>query len=129
MRWSDLKVKTKLTVLVTMTCAALVLVSVLGIYGLRDTATGIEEANTSLEHVSLVDKLKQELLTVRLDLVYMIILSDPAKVEEKYADMQTRVKFIRENMKTLLGTKLEDNVKEQFKAFSDGFEAYLIQGE
>lgn len=129
MRWSDLKVRTKLTFLIVMGSVALTAVAALGIYGMQVASDGTADSNQSLNHVARMDKLKQGFLMVRLDLVYMMLLTDPAKVEEKYADMTTRVKAVREGIKEVPTSQLDEKEKEMIKAFTDGFEAYLVQGE
>ncbi|GFE62800.1 methyl-accepting chemotaxis protein [Geobacter sp. AOG2] len=129
MQWSDLKVKTKLTILIGMTCVALAVVAGLGFYGIRDTAGGINEADESIDQVAVAGRLVKDFLTIRLDLVYMMLLPDTARQEEKQADMVKKVAAVREGIKQLNGTAMPDREKELFREFSDGFEAYLVQGE
>jgi len=129
MKWSDLKVKTKLMVLIFTTCTALVVVAGLGFYGIRDTASGISEAGESIDQVAVAGRLVKDFLTIRLDLVYMMLLPDTARQEEKRADMTKQVAAVREGIKKLGATTMPDREKELFKQFSDGFEAYLAQGE
>jgi len=129
MKWSDLKVKTKLAVLIGVTCGALAVVAGLGFYGIRDTAGGIDKASASVGQVAVAGRLVKDFLTIRLDLVYMMLLPDTARQEEKRADMVKQVAAVREGIKKLGATPLPDRERELLKQFSDGFEAYLTQGE
>ncbi|MDR3581176.1 MAG: methyl-accepting chemotaxis protein [Oryzomonas sp.] len=129
MNWSDLKVKTKLAVLVAMMCLVLAVVVGLGFYGISDTTGGIGETNESLKQVAVADSLVKDFLTIRLDLVYMMLLTDTGRVEEKRTDMLKQIGAVREGIKKIETTPLQDKDKELLKQFSDGFEAYLHQGE
>jgi methyl-accepting chemotaxis protein len=129
MNWSSLKVKTKLAVLIAMMCLVLAVVTGLGFYGISDTASGVGETNQSLNQVAVVDSLVKDFLTIRLDLVYMMLLTDSRRVEEKRADMVKRIGAVREGIKKIEATPLQDKEKELLKQFSDGFKAYLNQGE
>jgi methyl-accepting chemotaxis protein len=80
--WSNMKVKTKLAVLIAMMCSVLAVVAGLGFYGISDTAGGIGETNESLKQVVVADNLVKDFLTIRLDLVYMMLLTDTGRVEE-----------------------------------------------
>ncbi|WP_191966213.1 methyl-accepting chemotaxis protein [Oryzomonas japonica] len=129
MKWSDLKVKTKLVFLTIVTCVAVAVVAGLGLYGIRDTSGGIVEANEGLNQVAVADSLVKNFLTIRLDLVYMLSLTDTHQLEDKRADMLKQVGAIREGIKKLGETKMPDQEKDLLKQFGDGFEAYLLQGE
>jgi methyl-accepting chemotaxis protein len=108
---------------------ALAVVAGLGFYGIRNTASGISEANEGLSQVAVADSLVKDFLTIRLDLVYMLSLSDTGRLEEKRADMLKRISAVREGIKKVEATHLQDKEKELLKQFSEGFEAYLVQGE
>lgn len=130
MNWKDLKVKTKLGVVIGISSLAIFVVGFLGIFGMRDTMTGVIETSDSLEQVSLASRLKHDFLYIRLDLVYMMLLNDKVKDDEKYADMQTRAKEVREGIKKFESYGNHDQKeKELFKIFADGFETYMVQGE
>jgi methyl-accepting chemotaxis protein len=127
--WSNLKVKTKLAILVVMMCSVLAVIAGLGFYGIGDTARGIGETNESLKQVAVADSLVKDFLTIRLDLVYMLLLTNTGRVEEKRADMLKQIGTIREGIKKIEAMPLQDKDKELLKQFIDGFEAYLNQGE
>ncbi len=129
MNWSNLKVKTKLAVLVAMMCSVLAVVAGLGFYGISDTAGGIGETNQNLNQVAVADSLVKDFLTIRLDLVYMMLLTDSGRVEEKRADMVKQIGAVREGIKKIEATHLQDKEKELLKQFSEGFEAYLTRGK
>ncbi|MGD0584955.1 MAG: methyl-accepting chemotaxis protein [Oryzomonas sp.] len=129
MNWSSPTIKTKLTLLIAVMCLVLAVVAGVGFYGISNSASGVGETNQSLNQVAVADSLVKDFLTIRLDLVYMMLLTDSGRVEEKRADMVKRIGAVREGLKTIEATHLQDKEKELLKQFSDGFEAYLNQGE
>ena len=80
--WSDLKVRTKLMILVSTVCLALAVVGALGLTGMRNGNISLNETNRSVEHVALLGAMKSDFLTMRLDLVYMMALKDEAKLKQ-----------------------------------------------
>ena len=125
----DLMIRTKLILLIAAVSLALIFVMGLGFYGIRDTSLGIAKSNTSIGQVAVADKLVKDFLTIRLDLVYMLSLSDTGQLEGKRADMLKQVSAVREGIKKAGSADLSDNEKELLRQFNDGFEAYLVQGE
>jgi methyl-accepting chemotaxis protein len=129
MIWNNFKVRTKLGVLIALATLTLIVVASLGVYGIRDTAGSLDENTDSLKQVAIADQLVKNFLTVRLDVVYMMLLTDPGKVEEKYADLTKRVAMIRDDIKKITDTSLKPEEAELLKTFSGGFDSYLVQGE
>ncbi|MDR3580109.1 MAG: methyl-accepting chemotaxis protein [Oryzomonas sp.] len=125
----DLMIRTKLIFLIVAVSLALIVVMALGFYGIRDTSRGISISNESISQVAIADKLVKDFLTIRLDLVYMLSISDTGQLEEKRADMLKQVSAVREGVKKAGSANLSDSEKDLLRQFNEGFEAYLVQGE
>ncbi len=126
--WRDLKVRGKLFILVLASCLAMTVVGAMGLNGMRDGNRHLEESNRSLEHVALFGALKSDFLTIRLDLVYMMSLKDPAKLKEKWDDFAKKCEAVRDGLKTIETTNLDRQERENIAAFKDGFTKYLDKG-
>jgi len=126
--WRDLKVKNKLFILVMASCLALIAVGAMGLNGMHNGNRNLEESNRSLEHVALFGSLKSDFLTMRLDLVYMMALKDPAKLKEKWDDFAQKCQAVREGLKKIETTSPGKQQLESIAAFTDGFTNYVNKG-
>ncbi|NVN91956.1 MAG: methyl-accepting chemotaxis protein [Desulfuromonadales bacterium] len=129
MSWRDFKVKTKLTVLIGIAAVAILAVTALGSGGIRVAKKAIEHSNSDLIQISSADNLVREFIIIRLDLAYMLFLTDPAKLDEKRIDLGKRASTIRDGIKKIAVLELDGKEQELLRTFSEGFEAYVGQGE
>src|SRR3954451_10052938 len=97
--WKDLKVQTKLSVLVMTACLALMIVGTMGLVAMRNGNQSLEDSNRSIQHVALLEAMKSDFLAMRLDLVYMMALSDPAKLKDKWDDFSKKTAAVRQSLK------------------------------
>ncbi|KAF0216921.1 MAG: methyl-accepting chemotaxis [Geobacteraceae bacterium] len=128
MRWSDLKVKTKLLVLIMGGCLVLAAVGAMGLADMKKVSAGLGKANSSMEHIASLQGIKNDFLFIRLDLVYMMALTDAAKIKEKADDLAKRVQNVKNAMAGYENENPDAGKQEHLKSFREGFEAYLAQG-
>jgi len=126
--WMNLKVKTKLMVMVAVAVVVLVGVVWLGLSNMRTMAGDEEGMSISVKHVGMLNKLKNDLLCIRIDLVYMLILEDPAKLADKAEDVAKYKQRITEGMAAFLKDNPEQKEKDLLETFRQGYEEYLVQG-
>jgi len=126
--WNDLKVRTKLFVLVLASCLALVAVGSMGLGGMRSSNHALEESNRSIQHVALLGGMKSDFLAMRLDLVYMMALKDQTKLKEKWDDFAGKTAAVRDAMKKFEASGLDRQELATIAAFRDGFENYVVNG-
>jgi methyl-accepting chemotaxis protein len=81
-----------------------------------------------MAHIASAQEMKNDFLFMRLDLLYMLALSDVAKITEKGDDMAKRVQNIREKLAFFEKENLHEQELAYIKTFREGFEAYLVQG-
>ncbi|RNC67451.1 MAG: methyl-accepting chemotaxis protein [Desulfuromonadales bacterium] len=126
--WKNLNVRTKIFTLVAAGCLGLIIVGGVGLANSKKLAESIREANTATKHVGVLSGMKTSFLQMRLAVVYMLALSDPAKIEEKGKDYQTRADEVKKAIDAYLKEELDAKEKEQFAIFKSGFDAYLAEG-
>ena len=126
--WGDLKVKVKIMILVAACCIGLVVIGVSGLVNMHKMSVDEGALKTGMEHVALLQDLKNNFLAMRLDLVYMLALKDPAKIEEKAKDFSAQSESIKAKLPKFEKEDLNKDEKEQVKIFREGFEAYVTQG-
>ncbi|MSM38003.1 MAG: HAMP domain-containing protein [Geobacter sp.] len=126
--WADLKVKAKIMFLVVAGCLGLVIVGLFGVLNMSRMSAAEEQLKSGLEHVALLQDMKNHFLTMRLDLVYMMALKDPAKIEEKEKDFSAQVANVKEKLDKYEKYDLLPVEREQVKSFIQGFEAYVVEG-
>lgn len=127
--WTDLKVRIKIMVLVLLGCAGLAIVSGLGYYVLTQAHESIGELKDGMEHVVTLQDMKSDFLAMRLDLVYLLSLSDRDKIEEKVKDYQQHISSVKSGIEKNQKLDLEPKEKELLATFVKGFEAYLGKGQ
>ncbi|HEY3307306.1 MAG TPA: methyl-accepting chemotaxis protein [Desulfuromonadaceae bacterium] len=127
--WNDLKVQTKLTVLISTSCLALAVVGALGLSGMRGSNQSLEVSNQGLQHTAFLGAMKSDFLAMRLDLVYMMALKDDAKLKEKWADFSKKITAVRESLKNLESSDgLDEQEIQAISVFKEGFEKYIVNG-
>jgi len=126
--WMNLKVKTKAMIMVAVAVATLVAVVSTGLAKMRGMAANEEGMSTAVKHVALLNDLKYNLTMIRLDLVYLMTLEDPARVTEKTDDIRNRRQTIQEGTTAFMKEDLDAKEKELIEAFRQGVDAYLAQG-
>ncbi len=126
--WNDLKVQTKLMVLVGISCLALAVVGAMGLKGMKGGNRSLEESNQSLQQVAYLGAMKSDFLAMRLDLVYMMSLKDNVKMKEKWDDFSKRIEVVRESMKKLEAADPDQHELESIAVFKEGFEKYIVNG-
>ncbi|GFO66952.1 hypothetical protein GMLC_05310 [Geomonas limicola] len=126
--WMNLRVKTKLQVMVFLAVCVMSLVVWLGLSKMGAMADDEKELSTAVKHVDMLNDLKNNLQGIRLNLVYMLILHDPAKFAAKAEDIVKRKQAIKEGIADFLKFDLEPQEKELIEKFRLGCEEYLVQG-
>ena len=126
--WMDLKVKTKCLVLVAIAVITLTALVGTGLHKMKIMAGNEKDMSTAVAHVELLNALKTDFLAIRLDLVYMMLLEDPAQLKEKADDIVQRKRNIEEGMAKFLKEDLHTKEKELIRSFQRGYEGYLVEG-
>lgn len=127
--WRDLKVKTKLIVMVCGFCAALVVVGTIGLYSMRKVSHGIAESNESLGHVALLSDMKSNFFQMRLDLSQMISLDQIERVKEIREDFKEKGTLVQEELDAYLQQRLTLEERNLVTTFQEGFAACSAEGE
>jgi methyl-accepting chemotaxis protein len=127
--WMNLKVKTKTLVLVAIAVASLLLILSVGLGKMKGMADSEKDMSNAVHHVAILNDLKFHLGMIRLDLVYLMVLDDTAKMAEKSQDIRTRKKAVQEGLASFLKEDLDSKEKALVATFSEGFESYLAQGD
>ena len=126
--WMNLKVKTKCIILVAVAVVTLAAIVAQGLYKMGGMARNEEDMSTSVRHVSMLNDLKNNLTSIRLDLVYMLVLQDPAKLRDKAEDISKRKQDINDGLAAFLKYDLDAKEKELAAAFREGYDSYIAQG-
>jgi len=126
--WMNLKVKTKSMILVAIAVVTLVVIVGAALYKMRVMAANEKTLSISVKHVAELNDLKNSLSSIRLNLVYMLVLQDPARMADKEADIARRKQAINDGMEAFLKYDLEPKEKELIETFRTGYQAYLTQG-
>jgi methyl-accepting chemotaxis protein len=126
--WMDLKVNTKCQVLVVLAVVTMVVIVATGLVKMQKMAGDEEDMSVSVKHVGMLNDLKHDLTCVRLDLVYMLVLDDPAKLQAKVEDMAKREQSISAGVEAFKKYDLEPKEKELINEFREGWDAYHVQG-
>ena len=88
--WMNLKVKTKALILVAVAVVTLAAIVATGLYKMSEMAADEKEMSLSVKHVGMLNDLKYDLASIRLNLVYMLSLEDPAVISAKAEDIEKR---------------------------------------
>ncbi|MRR37901.1 methyl-accepting chemotaxis protein, partial [bacterium] len=126
--WNDLKVRAKLMVMVCGVCVALLAVGGVGLGNMRGLAGHMGELNTGIGHVAQVTEMKSTFLQMRLSLVYMLALTDAAKITQKGEEFEKCASLIKESINEILKSDVTEAEKAQIAEFRSGFEAYMAGG-
>ncbi|HBG06536.1 MAG: chemotaxis protein [Geobacteraceae bacterium GWC2_58_44] len=125
--WMDLKVKTKSMILVTVAVVTLALLVATGLYKMRGMSGNEAEMSLAVKHVGMLNDMKNHLTSIRLNLVYMLVIEDPAKMAEKTEELNKRKQSMQEEMTAFLKYDLNPKEKELIATFQEGYEAYMVQ--
>jgi methyl-accepting chemotaxis protein len=125
---SRIKIRTRLQILTLIFSLALVVVGAAGLYSLKHMGGSLHEANNELKHIVSFSEMDNQLLQIRLNLVYMMALNDPEQIKAKVADLDKRSQRIHELLTHLEKSELEQKEKEYLAQFKSGYTAYLAQG-
>ena len=125
--WMNLKVKTKSLILVAAAVATMVVIAGSCLSKMHSMAKNEEDMSIAVKHVGMLNDLKNNLTSIRLDLVYMMVLDDPARMAEKSDDVIKRKQSIQEGMAAFLKYDLDPKEKELIALFREGYEAYIAQ--
>jgi methyl-accepting chemotaxis protein len=125
--WMNLKVKTKALTLVAIAVMTLLVIVGVGLTNMRGMAKNEEDMSVAVKHVGMLNDLKNHLTTIRLDVVYMMILEDPAKIAEKSEDIVRRKQAIADGVAAFRKYQLEAKETELIQTFQQGAADYLAQ--
>ncbi|QWV91810.1 methyl-accepting chemotaxis protein [Geomonas oryzisoli] len=126
--WMNLKVKTKSLCLVAIAVVTLVLIAGASLQKMGALSADQEDMNTSVIHVAMLNDMKNDLLAIRLDLVYMMLLEDPTLIKARADDLEVRKQRIEETRARFLKYNLDANEKRLIAVFKQGYDEYLVQG-
>ncbi|RII29653.1 MAG: methyl-accepting chemotaxis protein [Geobacter sp.] len=127
-KWSDLKVRTKLMVMVGIFCLALAVVASMGLKGMHSGNLSLDVSNQNLQQVACLGSMKSDFLAMRLDLVYMMALSDSIKLKEKWDDFSSKAEAVRTALQKFETDSKDRHSKDSIVLFKEGFEKYVING-
>lgn len=127
-KWADFKMRTKFLTLASIGVAGLIATGVMSTINLNHANQDLRQLNNGIHHVTRFSEMKNKLLTARLDLVYMMALSDMSKINEKLVDYNKQMSAIRSLLKDTGQDDLNSTEKEHITAFAEGSEAYAVQG-
>jgi len=125
--WMNLKVKTKALILVAVAVVTFVAIAGVGLFTMHGMAKDEEDMSIAVKHVGMLNDLKNNLALIRLDVVYMLVLEDQARLAEKSEDILKHKQAIQEGMAAFLKYDLVPKEKELIDLFRQGCEAYLAQ--
>lgn len=126
--WSNLKVKSKLMVMAAGFCCAILVVGATGLINMKRIDVGVGKVNDSLNHVAVTSEMKANFLQMRLDLVYMLSLTDPDKLAAKADDFSKRTALVKDALAKMEREHLDAKEAALISSFKEGFDAYLEQG-
>ena len=126
--WMNLKVKTKCLFLVAIAVITLIAITATSLHKMSVLSTNERELSTAVTHVGMLNDLKNDFLSIRLDLVYMMVLEDAAKLQDKADDLSRRKKNIEAGLAKFLAYELDPNEKDLIDTFRKGYNAYIVQG-
>jgi len=125
--WMNLKVKTKSFILVAIAVATMAAIVGVGLKKMSGMAQNEGDLSQAVSHVGLLNELKNNFLTIRLNLVYMLVLEDQAKLQAMADDIQKRKQYINEGIAKFIKSDLDAKEQELIGSFRQGYEAYLVQ--
>ncbi|GFO63589.1 methyl-accepting chemotaxis protein [Geomonas paludis] len=126
--WMNLKVKTKALCLVAIAVVTLLAIASASLHKMRVMSEDQAEMNTSVTHVAMLNDMKNDLLAIRLNLVYMMLLEDPAKIKERADDLEKRKQQIEDTLAKFQKYDLGAKEKTLIATFKQGYDEYLVQG-
>jgi len=126
--WADMKVKSKIMSLVIAGCVAFMLFGGFGILNMSRMSADEAGLKEGMQQVALLQDMKNHFLAMRLDVVYMLALNDPAAIGEKEKDLAGQAEGLHAKLGLVEKTHLEPEEKDQLKVFKQGFEAYVAEG-
>ncbi|HEY3309932.1 MAG TPA: HAMP domain-containing methyl-accepting chemotaxis protein [Desulfuromonadaceae bacterium] len=127
-KWSDLKMRTKLMVLSGISTVGLVIVGSMGLIDMKHLNGDLNNLNGSVNDVARFSNVKNEFLMARLDLLYMMVLKDTGKLSQKWNEYGKSVATIRSEIKELQQKGLNESDAKRLAQFNDGFEVYASNG-
>jgi methyl-accepting chemotaxis protein len=126
--WSDLKVRTKLLVLICTCCAALAAIGGMGMLQMKKLSGHQSDANDNMHQVAILGELKSNFLIMRYDLAVTLAVKDPAMMKAKLEDFRKKAAAVKEGVAKFESFQIDSTEKEQTGIFKAGFEEYLTQG-
>ncbi len=126
--FSNLRIGTRLLILIAVFSTALVAVGAAGLVSLKHANHAIELADEGQAHIAMLSDMDKQFLQIRLNIVYMLALNDHARLKEKADDIAKRAEKIRETIAKLSKANLGQKENDLLKEFSDGFEKYYAGG-
>jgi methyl-accepting chemotaxis protein len=126
--FSNVRIATRLMILIAVFSMALVAVGAAGLSSLKRANHDLKVSDEGQAHIAMLSDMDKQFLQIRLNLVYMLALTDPGKLKEKADDMARRAENIRGIIAKLSRSGLEPKEQELLKQFTEGFEAYYVNG-
>lgn len=126
--WNDLKVQTKLMVLVSIVALALAIVGAMGLKGMYNGNRSLEATSITTEHVALLGAMKSGFLAMRLDLVYMMAIKDEARLKEKMVDYDTQTAAVRDALGKVMASRMDQHERDNIAIFKENFDKYVSAG-
>jgi methyl-accepting chemotaxis protein len=126
--WFDLKVRAKIMTLVVGSCLALVLVGTFGMISLSRMNSEEGKLDDGMQQNVIMQEIKSTFLTMRLDVVYLLSLSDAAKIDGKEKDFSLQADNLRSKLSSYEKHNIDATEKDQINVFRQGFELYASEG-
>jgi methyl-accepting chemotaxis protein len=125
--WSDFKVKTKCLILVIASVASLLVIITASLYHMRGMADDEKDLSIAVKHVGMLNDIKSDMITIRLDIMKMLAHPEDTKPYED--DFRKREQRIKETVAAFSKYDLDSREKELAAQFEQGYEAYRVQAE
>jgi len=127
MKWSDLKMMSKLMILASVGIVGLLLVGVMGGLDLRRENHTVKALGSSIKAVTRYGEMRSSLLLARLDVVYMMALEDQGKLRDKSEDFKKQLASISGMIDEAEKSGVDGEEKPLVAAFKEGEAAYAEQ--
>ena len=122
-----MKIKTRLVAFAVFFSVILAIVSAAGMYALKDTSSGITEANDSMAHIQLLGDTHLDFVMMRLCLLYIASPIPEDKVQEKIRQYEDRKTQVEANLSKL--TNMDKDEAKTVEDFRLLFHDYVAKGD
>ena len=126
MKWTDLKMQTKLIVFSLVGILGVMLVGGTSTWNLKRSNDRLQGLNQTVNDIVKFTEMKGCFLHARLDLVYMMSLDDEVKLARKYEDLNIQVQTVAGLLRELEKGNLDAVEREQLRIFREGGHTWSV---